>query len=715
MDGLPAAFYTLILRRLGFASVVAGWLLLGVAVAQTGNNRPILTPDSKARGASSSIPEVSASYSRALELYHSGFPEYSVELFRVSFEADKNFLLAKAAEMQSYAALSLADHAALVRRQLLQEPGGKEFLQWFEAPGRMETSSPPPGDHQVLPPPSSYGLSDLEKSFPYSQELFALALRHYSQNPADRMRVLRLYAAYYSRQWEHRIVLMEHLLDLVRKEQPDAPNWISTALWRIRQEKYRRGAGYSFRPDPVESDFAMLLKRYPDSFAAACVQYSIALERAVEGRHDEAAALLKQVIEKIRESQGVEIPCNARINLFFFAAREEARAGRYTTAADFLRSAKHAEASCAEYAPCLYLPSPQKIPVEAALGVDYAFNRICGAGQGWKLSNFTFGLDRSGRIFEYGGVWWESISVDMESLAAELGEADTSARGEPALESLLDKIQRTSDPASGVLLRETYLNRILNALDSEDNDPSFPKRGTQEWISLLVKTEGFLQYLFEHQGQAPHLDLRRVAQKLGEEYDKRIPKSWIAPNLPALLALAVHDYEAALQILAKYHDYSNPNRACDASMLRGIALRALYGTGAEIEFYLQDLKQLRERQYRFWYCYTGIALRAIAVLRHDQLPKVAVQLCLDTIKYLNELPEVEGRIHIIELEASIRFHLGTLYEELGDKEHAAAEFRQIIEKTEGRNMSLYDASMDLGGGLRDNIFKLAVERLNTLR
>jgi tetratricopeptide (TPR) repeat protein len=708
------ALRLLLLRTLGILFLIYECLIPGPA-AQVKPTPRDLSTDARAKSASSNIPEVTSAYSRGLAMYRSGFPEYSVEVFRGAFEADRSFLLAKAAEMEAYAALSLPDHAALVERQTLREPGGKEFLRWFRSRG-AESIAKPGQELRFEPPPSSYDTSDLERAHPYSQELFALALREFSLDPGDRFRILRLYSRYHSRQWEHRIVLMEHLLALVRKEDPDAPNWTSTALWSIRMENYRRGAGYAFRPAAAESDFALLLSLYPDSFAATCVRYSIALERLSDGRHAEAAALFKDVVENTAAAREVEIPCDARVNILFFAARESALAGRKEEAADFLNDATSEEQSCCTRSfPCMNCSDRPKTPVMAAIGVTYCLNRLCGKGPGWRVEPFTFGLDRSGKIFEYGGVWWDSIFPDMKSLAQALGNAGATS-SDLSLEAILARIDSTSEPGTGTMLREMFVVELLTALEKEEiggaERPSY-----QKWSPFFRKVPDILEYLFVHGGgKSSRIDLRDVARRLGMEYRERIPPGYLPDHMPAMCALAVRDYSSMLEILDRNRDYADLSQLCDVSRLRGIALRGLHGTGTEIEFYLQNIKRLQDMQYQNWHCYTDMVSRAITVLQREALLKVAIQTCRDAANYLEGLHVPEGKMELLERKASVLFWLGALYQELGSKVEAAATFRKVIEMTAGRNMSLYTASMDFdGGALEDDIFRLAVERLNVLR
>jgi hypothetical protein len=78
--------------------------------------------------------------------------------------------------------------------------------------------------------------------------------------------------------------------------------------------------------------------------------------------------------------------------------------------------------------------------------------------------------------------------------------------------------------------------------------------------------------------------------------------------------------------------------------------------------------------------------------------------------------EAEGNPDLLENKVSLLFSLGALHEELGNRDEAAAWFREVIELTAGRNLGLYVASMEFDGGiLRDNVFKLAVDGLNGLK
>jgi hypothetical protein len=241
-------------------------------------------------------------------------------------------------------------------------------------------------------------------------------------------------------------------------DQPDDANWMSTALWRIRQEQYRRGAGYAFTPNPVETDFAPLLTLYPSSLAASAVRYSIGLERASEGAHSEAGALLEDVIRAISEAGGIEVTCEFRANVFFFAAREANFRGRREQAKEYLAQAQEAaEPACQRGNTCLSSTNPE-IPVIAAMGVNYAFTR-CEGGPGWVFGNFTFGLDRAGQVFEFGQVWWQSISPDMRSLAEEWAEHAHPVSTSPPIEQIIALIDQRAfetrrDPQRDAVLNE---------------------------------------------------------------------------------------------------------------------------------------------------------------------------------------------------------------------------------------------------------------------
>ena len=412
-------------KRPQFESCISALLVgfLGFTSARAAGASISLLPDTQVKGAFTQIPEVLKAYARGLSFCEAGLPEYSVELFRSAFEADTTFLLAKVAEMEAYRALSLEEHAELVKEQLLQEAGAREFLSWETSRPSGSGTRSPDIEKQIEAPAPLLDPSELERPCPYSAELFAQALRHYSQDTTDRVRIVRLYARYAVRQWEHRMVLMRHLLTLTRGGQPDDVNWMSTALWRIRQEKYRKGAGYSIHLDPVQTDLGELLVSYPSSLAASCVRYSIALERASEGSHQEALSLFEDVILVFSQTREIDIPCDYWANLYFFAAREAKLAGLRHVALDYLEHARNpADQSCHQRNFCLSWSQQERIPVMAAMGVDYQFSRLCGKGPGWALDNFTLGLDRNGRIFESGQAWWGSISSDVRSLTAELSE-----------------------------------------------------------------------------------------------------------------------------------------------------------------------------------------------------------------------------------------------------------------------------------------------------
>ncbi len=107
--------------------------------------------------------------------------------------------------------------------------------------------------------------------------------------------------------------------------------------------------------------------------------------------------------------------------------------------------------------------------VLAAMGVDFAFSNVCNTGSTWRIAEFDFGLDRSGKIYQYNqGEFWKSFATDLAYLKANL----SSEIWEPdwELDILARKINHNSSPSAGALLRKEYVSLLLKQLDVREMD-----------------------------------------------------------------------------------------------------------------------------------------------------------------------------------------------------------------------------------------------------
>ena len=198
----------------------------------------------------------------------------------------------------------------------------------------------------------------------YTRQGYAYLLRDFALQPHDPVRIARhaevhglhSYANHepdiYDREWGYLELLWQRLIESVDHKDPAAPNWLSLALWKLRLHGnyngdsdspnwwYNRGK----RVPGIEEHFAPLLQRYPDSLAALCVRYSLALEHAMWGRHEQAAAILLDLAERSHEEGDLVLDYGATANLFTVASIEADTVGRERASSRFAELANlHAE------------------------------------------------------------------------------------------------------------------------------------------------------------------------------------------------------------------------------------------------------------------------------------------------------------------------------------------------------------------------------------
>jgi tetratricopeptide (TPR) repeat protein len=249
----------------------------------------------------------------------------------------------------------------------------------------------------LAPAPSAEAraASPTEEMLAWRPRRFAERLLDHARHPTDKRRLMRLFHAYPDgvewlhwfkagqTQFLHQALLIRELLTLVDEDDPEAPDWLSTALWIDRSLRLEHGAcrsdereecsnarrllevldrewpppsPFTYRPwtdaemvaasegltapgEPLGRGFAVLAGKYPRSQAAALADYPLAIDHMNRGDHAAAFALLQRLAERLPSAGAHEPSPRFWVSFYYFAAREASRVGRREAAQSYLDQA----------------------------------------------------------------------------------------------------------------------------------------------------------------------------------------------------------------------------------------------------------------------------------------------------------------------------------------------------------------------------------------
>jgi hypothetical protein len=142
----------------------------------------------------------------------------------------------------------------------------------------------------------------------------AYCLRAFADSPSDRLKLPDYYDVLHKderipsndqkkERWAWLKPLMDRLLSTINPNEADAANRMSLALFMKWYEGMApNSTPYETPPVSARKNFEPLTRQFPVSEAAMWARMAIAAEDASEGRHTQAAALLKEVCTTIDQT-----------------------------------------------------------------------------------------------------------------------------------------------------------------------------------------------------------------------------------------------------------------------------------------------------------------------------------------------------------------------------------------------------------------------------
>ncbi len=576
-------------------------------------------------------------------------------------------------------------------------------------------------------------------------DAIAPCLLRYAQNPQDKETIMEMLMAYHTietrfaadrSQLPQQLLLIRQLQKCIQADEPEAPQWLSTALWyqylvkswcleqfqtRVLvppalQEVARKIFRLILKDDTsrsydslvaresksFEREFASLFQKHPDSFPSLLARYNVAVQLMNAGSHLRAFSLFKQLAEEIPRQNTHEMSGEIYTSLYFFTAWEAYKINRRQSAVFYLHKAFLA----AE-------PLRRQVRLAPPRTVGLVYNQENhGMNKKWFVGDITYRRPLDLRTYycfpmKNPNFYWDPINEDMDWLYKEL-----SSGGPLSFPNRFSDDQRArSLDNAGKTVLQTRLERFRSLARQPELADSYSSfGGMEEQLKILKEL-------------ASEKDLQEIRSLLRKSLSSE-------PNRQQAirLLLLVEDYDYLMDLSKAW--LTGPDMETQTYGMVGMSqvIKKRQGAHAQASFFRQQLQR--------W------------IIRHGSIPRekltsdqelllanlvfrtAAAYKCLGM--YSQALDAYTLGVKYLEnghsgLNAtvipSILYYTGEAHEVLGDKMQAAEQFKKIMEGNAKGTTALQFESADMISIFYDNfisderpcIHQAALQRLEYMR
>jgi tetratricopeptide (TPR) repeat protein len=561
----------------------------------------------------------------------------------------------------------------------------------------------------------------------YTRQRYAYLLRDFADHPTDLPKLARHIEVHdahshseyvpgtYDKEWPYLELLWQRMLAAADPDDPDAPNWLSYALWNLRLHGFGNADGDSphwwynrgKRVPPLEEHFAPLLREHPESLATLCVRYAIALEHLEQGRHAAAAKLLRELAHADHEVGDLSLDFGAIANIHLVAALAARRVGDDAEAEAQARQAAHAADMFVRFHTPRAVREQRPVrsrhkPVQPVVpAVAYT-----PPGRGGHAEGGFYVTSMSKTIFVDGKTRFRP-GESLNAAIAQLAQNGGTPAAEPSLGDRYREATRLAG-AAGLAARLAYLEALTREVaDGEPHNIA---------VYFTRPMDTIIPWLHEHANAAdrPTLEaaVSALADRVRERYgiDERLILELYAAAGMDDEVLAVAEPEIAAR---------NAHDRAWATMAKAEVLERRQGPAhagrfaeAQLSRFERDFPELRGTNYLDiihtagqLFARAGEYASAIRIYQRG----IAAPLYADS--GLND-----AEVSAAHQRASMRYRMAVAQQEHGNVLDAAQLLRQVIESAEPHpDWKLHYS----GHGSRTvgtlSLYRAAVERLESLR
>jgi RNA-binding protein YhbY len=510
----------------------------------------------------------------------------------------------------------------------------------------------------------------------YTVQDYAFYLRAYSQDPTNKTKLLQHYESHRERrihntplgaQKPYLQTLLYKLMDLVDRDDPDAPNWLSLALWRIHFDPYIEAV--------EEESFAPLLNNYPNSFAALCVRYALAHNEIAKGNHEKAAPIFLEMAEAIEKGSADSFrwrSSDIRVSgsVYFFTAKAMQEAGNIELAKKYARKAFEV------------VGNGTILPAQPIVTGD-----VSGDSVGFKLSYVLRDVIEDGKVVLKAG---KSFHEHIQALYYELhGMGDPTKPGERfiPLGDLYSAFKQHEDKKAfdyGWKYIEAYIQR------------QGEHRGTSGWADYYRASDFVLPWLYQQAPGRKQSEVVNLGRRLISALEKRKNMNAFKPFYSVLYAVGLYDEILNLvQEKLNLNDYD----ARYTAILQGAKVYNTKGMGDEEGLFLEKEIFNYDRDFRrtdegelllkideqVEYNFIDLIYKCAIVYRDRGKLNKAEQILKYGVKQ-DLFPGNTNNDLIREHNASLKYHLACIEEKMGNKKVALDLLKDVI-KLSGSNVN----------------------------